>query len=769
MSRSSRTSGAPWRSAVVIFVALLTWWGSAVVAVAAPKRVALVIGNSAYQFTSPLLNPANDARLIAEKLRATGFEVLEHTNLGHQDMRRAFANYTSRIEQYGRDTVGLIFYAGHGLQVNGQNYIMPVDARIAKEADVEVDAINASTLMRSIALSGNKLNVIILDACRNNPYRAKFRSAARGLARMDAPVGSLVAFSTAPGMVAADGSGANSPYSQSLAKAITTPGLKIEDMFKRVRNDVYTQTKGAQVPWESSSIFRDFYFAQPPTAAPAATAPAGAANDAGKVWVTIQTTTSTAVLNAFIAQFPKSIYATFAKARLNELGVKTANLSGAGRPVLVRKSVPPRDNRLRAVMVSGGEPLASGVRWDVYHPQKDGDGKRKHITYSTEAAARFKLKDGRYFVTARHGNAYASREIVVRSDQFWGQQFTLNAGRLSLTSAFTPDGGVLKSGVRWDVYYAETDEDDKRKHLTYSTNWRAKFSLPVGRYYITARHGNAQIARELTVTAGKLDKQMFVLNAGRLALTSQLAKDSPTLKSHVRWDVYYAELDEDDKRKHLTYSTSWRAKFALSAGTYHIVAQHGNAWTSRDITVVAGKLQKLPFVLNGGRLVLTSALEKAAAPLKSHVRWDVYYAELDEDDKRKHLTYSTSWRAKFVLPAGRYYVTARHGASVRAREFTVEPGKPQTQLVALDAGRIKLLGRGKDGVPLARGVRWDIYASKVSFEGKRQHITYATGAQPILTLSAGTYRVVLSSGKVKAVGDLVVKAGDVKAFEIAAK
>lgn len=769
MSRSLYASAASWRSTALVYVALLTWLGSAAIAVAAPKRVALVIGNSAYQFTSPLVNPANDARLIAEKLRATGFEVLEHTDLGHQDMRRAFANYTSRIEQYGRDTVGLIFYAGHGLQVNGQNYIMPVDARIVKEADVEVEAINASTLMRSITLSGNKLNVIILDACRNNPYRAKFRSAARGLARMDAPVGSLVAFSTAPGMVAADGDGANSPYSQSLARAITTPGLKIEDMFKRVRNDVYTQTKGAQVPWESSSIFRDFYFAQPAVAAPTASAPAAAGNDAGKVWVTIQTTTSTAVLKAFIAQFPKSIYATFARARLDELGVKTAGLSNPARPTLVRKPAPPRDNRLRAVMVAGGKPLTGGVRWDVYHPQKDGDGRRKHVTYSTEAAARFKLKDGRYFVTARHGNAYASGEIVVRSDQFWGRQFTLNAGRLSLTSAFTQDGGVLKSGMRWDVYHAETDEDDKRKHVTYSTYWRAKFSLPAGRYYVVAQHGNARVARELTVTAGKLGKQLFVLNAGRLALTSQLAKDSPTIKSSVRWDVYYAELDEDDKRRHLTYSTSWRAKFVLPAGTYHIVTRHGNAWTSRDVTVVAGKLQKLPFILNGGRLILTSALEKTAEPLKSSVRWDVYYAELDEDDKRRHLTYSTSWRPKFVLPAGRYYVTARHGASVRAREFTVEPGKSQTQLVALDAGRIKLLGRGQGGALLARGVRWDVYGSKVSFEGKRQLITYATSAQPILTLSAGSYRIVLSAGKVKAVADLVVKAGDVKAFEVAAK
>ncbi len=773
MSRLSGKYGSSPSTAIVTFIALLTLACSAAATAAAPKRVALVIGNSAYQFTSTLVNPENDARLIAEKLRATGFEVLEHTNLGHQEMRRAFASYTSRIERYGRDTVGLIFYAGHGLQVNGQNYIMPVDARITKVADVEVEALNASTLMRSITLSGNKLNVIILDACRNNPYRTTFRSASRGLARMDAPVGSLVAFSTAPGMVAADGTGSNSPYSESLARAITTPGLKIEDMFKRVRNDVFKETNGSQVPWESSSIFRDFYFTQSAaTPKPSAAATGSLAGSAGQVWVTVQMTTSAAVLEAFISQFPASVYAAFAKARLNELRLKTANLSASPKPAgstLARKQAVARDNRLRAVMVGGGKPIASGVRWDVYHANKDIDGKRKHITYSTEAAPRLKLKDGRYFITVVHGNAYASREVSVRSDQFWGQQFALNAGRLILTSSFTKTSKALKSAVRWDVYHAEKDEDDKRKHVTYSTSWRAKFVLPAGRYYIVSKHGNAWATQEITVTAGKLQKLPFILNAGRLVLTSSLAKSNPPLKSNVRWDVYHAEKDEDDKRKHITYSTSWRAKFVLPAGRYYIVSKHGNAWANREITVAVGKLQKLPFVMNAGRLVLTSALTKSGPPLQSNVRWDVYHAEKDEDDKRKHITYSTSWRAKFVLPEGRYHIAARHGASTRAQELAVEPGQSYTHIVALDAGRIKLLGRGGDGVELSKGVRWDIYAAKANFEGKRRHITYATSAKPILTLSAGSYRVVLSHGKARTVKVLTVTAGDIKGFEVTVK
>jgi Caspase domain len=761
-------------AAIRALIAILTLACLAADPAAAQKRVALVIGNSAYQYTSTLVNPANDARLMAEKLRATGFEVLEYINLGHQGMRRAFATYTSRMESYGRDTVGLIFYAGHGLQVNGQNYIMPVDARIKKESDVEVEALNASTLMRSITLSGNKLNVIILDACRNNPYRATFRSASRGLARMDAPVGSLVAFSTAPGMVAADGTGSNSPYSESLARAITTPGLKIEEMFKRVRNDVFKQTKGSQVPWESSSIFNDFYFA-PTVAAPKPSAAPGTspAGNAGQVWVTIQATTSTAVLKAFISQFPTSVYATFAKARLNELQLKTGSLSVASsKPVgtaITRKQAPVRDNRLRAVMVAGGKPLTKNVRWDIYHAKKNIDGKRAHVTYSNEAAARFKLKDGRYYVTVAHGNAYASGEITVRSDKFWGRHFDLNAGRLILTSAFTKNGAALKSNVRWDVYHAELDEDDRRKHITYATSWRAKFVLPAGRYYVVSKHGNAWATQEIAVTAGTVQKLAFNLNAGRLIVTSALAKNAPPLKKHVRWDVYHAEKDEDDRRKHITYATSWRAKFVLPAGDYHVVSKHGNAWATQEIAVTAGTVQKLAFNLNAGRLIVTSALAKNAPPLKKHVRWDVYHAEKDEDDKRKHITYATSWRAKFVLPAGRYYITARHGASASAQELVVEPGKAHTHNIELNAGRIKLLGRSKDGAQLSKGVRWDIYTAKADFEGKRRHITYATEPQPILTLSAGTYRVVLSHGKTRTVKELTVTAGDIKRVDLTAK
>ena len=737
--------------------------------VQAQQRVALVIGNSAYQHTSVLANPEHDATLIASSLRQRGFEVLLHTNLGFQAMRRAFAAFTSKLEAAGRKGVGLVFYAGHGLQVNGLNYMIPVDARIAKQADVEVEAISATALMRSIALIRNKLNIIILDACRNNPYRSMFRSGGRGLARMDAPIGSMVAFSTAPGTVATDGKGRNSPYSKSLAEAVAIPGLKLEDVFKRVRNDVYRATNGAQVPWESSSIFGDFFFSGGPSSGAAPASPP--TGSAAQVWQTIQTSKSPAVLRAFIAQFPKSIFATFAKARLEELArTKTALAKppAASPAEPLHRQPPPRDNRLRTVMAAGMEPLKSGLRWDIYEAEPNRSGHRKRITYSTAAQPLLDLKDGRYFVTVTRGNASTSGEIQVRAGKPWGKLFVLNAGRLLPTAALAKGQDVIRRGTRWDVYHAAKDEDGKRKHITYATTWRPKFILPVGRYHVLLTYGSAYKSMDLAITAGKTLQQPFILDAGRITLTSSLAKETQPLKRGMRWDVYHAELDEDDKRKHITYSTQWRSRIFLSAGKYYVTARHGNAVVGQEFEIKAGRLSKQHVVLNAGELSLSGGLAPASQPLKSGVRWDVYHAELDENDKRRHITYATNWRPKFVLPASRYYVTMRHGNAAIGQELEISAGKLLKRALSLNAGQVALtsalVGNGK---PLRSGLRWDVYHAKADAEGKRTHVTYSTNWRPQFTLSSGRYRLQATHGNATAVKDIVVAPGSVSESQLA--
>jgi hypothetical protein len=226
------------------------------------KAVALVIGNSAYA-VGPLRNPVNDARAMARSLRELGFDVLAHQDLGGKAMRRAILDFGSRLPQSG---VALFYYAGHGIQVNGKNYLIPVDANIGSEAEVEVEALDVAKVLARMETANTRVNIVILDACRNNPFARSFRSAAQGLAMMDAPSGTIVAYATAPGKVARDGEGSNGLYTGELLKAMELPGLTIEQVFKRVRVSVQQQTRGDQVPWESSSLVGEFAFKTAPGA-----------------------------------------------------------------------------------------------------------------------------------------------------------------------------------------------------------------------------------------------------------------------------------------------------------------------------------------------------------------------------------------------------------------------------------------------------------------------------------------------------------------------
>ena len=230
--------------------------GAAIPAQATPeRRVALVIGNAAYK-DAPLDNPVNDARDMAEVLRRTGFEVIELINGTQKEMNRAIAKFGDRLRS---DSVALFYYAGHGVQVRGKNYLVPIDAQISNETSVRVESVDVDGVLDQLASS--ELNVVILDACRNNPFERKFRAmGGGGLAQMDAPKGSLIAYATAPGKTAADGDGRNGLFTGELLKQMQRPGLTIEQVFKNVRREVARATRDNQIPWESSSLTGDFYF-----------------------------------------------------------------------------------------------------------------------------------------------------------------------------------------------------------------------------------------------------------------------------------------------------------------------------------------------------------------------------------------------------------------------------------------------------------------------------------------------------------------------------
>jgi uncharacterized caspase-like protein len=275
---------APWfaraRAGAVAFV-VCAGTALAMPAGAAPPeaRIALVIGNGEYA-SGRLANPANDARLMAESLRGLGFEVLSRRDADKRTMQRAMQEFGVRLEKAGPGAVGLFYYAGHGLQVSGRNYLVPIAAQIEREGDVDIEAVPADWVIDQMRQARNRLNIVILDACRNNPFSRGLRSVNRGLAVMDAPAGILIAYSTAPGDVAADGGGSNSPYTDALSRAMRDVHEPVEQVFKRARIAVMNTTGGKQIPWEASSLTGDFFFtapAPPVAAAAPAIQPAAAA------------------------------------------------------------------------------------------------------------------------------------------------------------------------------------------------------------------------------------------------------------------------------------------------------------------------------------------------------------------------------------------------------------------------------------------------------------------------------------------------------------
>lgn len=220
------------------------------------QRMALLIGNSKYS-NAPLKNPGNDVKDMANVLRNLGFNVSEYINLDSRQMEEAVSEFGNKLNS---NTISLFYFSGHGVQVEGKNYLLPIGANIKKELDVKYEAIDAERVIAEMDNGKSRLKIVILDACRDNPLPRNIRSIVRGLTTMEAPIGTFIAFSTAPGKVSSDGTGRNGLYTAHLLKHLQTPSLKLEDIFKRVRAEVSSLTNGNQTPWENSSIIGDFYF-----------------------------------------------------------------------------------------------------------------------------------------------------------------------------------------------------------------------------------------------------------------------------------------------------------------------------------------------------------------------------------------------------------------------------------------------------------------------------------------------------------------------------
>ena len=314
-------------------------------------RVALVIGNAAYP-TAPLPNPGRDAAAVAARLRALGFQVIERRDATRAQMAGSLDEAVAALR--GRQGVGLLYYAGHGLQIDWRNYMLPVDAAIASAADVPRQALDVQQVLEAFRGAATRTNIVVLDACRDNPFGAA--AGARGLAPLDAPPGTFLAYATAPGNVADDGDPAdgNGLYTRYLLQALERPESPIEDLFKRVRSQVRRASGGRQIPWESTSLEEDFAFATGARIEAQSLGQRDAVFQAQRRdWERIRESTRLEDFYAFLQQHPSGVFAELAQAAVDRLA----------RPVVVAQAAP---------ALAGAVPLPAGVdryrvgdRWEI--------------------------------------------------------------------------------------------------------------------------------------------------------------------------------------------------------------------------------------------------------------------------------------------------------------------------------------------------------------------------------------------------------------------
>ncbi|MBL8420510.1 MAG: caspase family protein [Dechloromonas sp.] len=280
-------------------------------------RYALAIGNSSYA-NAPLVNPANDAKAIAGELKAAGFEVSVQLDASREGMLKAIEAFSRMLA--ARNAVGLFYFAGHGTQLAWHNYLLPVDAEIRVLDDIPSRGVDLNALLQGLTRAKNPMNVIILDACRDNPFGKALPPQEKGLSQFDAPPGSLLAYATSPGNTASDGNGANGLYTENLLRELKAPDARIEDVFKRVRLSVRRSSVGQQIPWESTSLEEDFYFRPPKEVRKLSDDEATKRYEEQLViWERIKATNDPAVLEDFLRRYPSGLFSEIAQLRLDQV------------------------------------------------------------------------------------------------------------------------------------------------------------------------------------------------------------------------------------------------------------------------------------------------------------------------------------------------------------------------------------------------------------------------------------------------------------------
>lgn len=422
-------------------------------AAAEEPRTALVIGNAAYGY-GPLANPVNDAVAIARALDKAGFKVILQTDAGREAMKEAISAFGDRLRQQGG--VGLFYYAGHGVQIEGENYLLPVAGDAPDRSALQNQSVAVSEAVGVMTSAHDGLNIVVLDACRTNPLGGN----ASGLSRIDSNARLFVSYSTSPGAVALDGEGGNSPYTKYLASAIETPALTLEETFKQTLKGVYQETDGQQTPWISSSFFGDFTFVSGAGAEPG--------NSALKV----------GALSSIGAALKESISRNGPAQHISGV-YKVAGINPNGTVYSGMMAITPEGGNARFTWWIGSDVFTGVgefagrmlvVNWGDKHPVvysfkdeetldgewADGSASEKLTLHSRAAETGQELREGTYAVAGRNPNGTTYEGTVEMSRQ--GLKYTLvwQVGASSYRGVGELEGNILTVdwGDKTPVVYA---------------------------------------------------------------------------------------------------------------------------------------------------------------------------------------------------------------------------------------------------------------------------------------------------------------------------
>ncbi len=394
------------------------------------KRVALVIGNSAYK-QGRLANPVNDAKAISSRLRALGFEVVYYENLKTRDIGNMYREFRSKIAPGG---VALVFYAGHGLQFKGQNYFPAVDSEINFEEDVPLQSVNLGTLLDNMEEAKAAVSLVFLDACRDNPFARRFRSVSSGLAKVEAASGTLIHYATKPGSVAADGDNANGTYTEALLAQMAEPGVPVELMLKRVANRVVSKTHGKQEPWMEGSLRGDFYFIfKGPVTVQVQQQPqpqAQAAPDVdpeNQTWAAASRANTLSAYQAYLNAFPQGRYAVAAKIAYESLLQQGANPGGSSGTRASTLPNPPAGTPAAAPAATPPGEDPETALWNAVETTKTADDYGTYLKqypkgkYAAMAQQRLKKLDADAKAQAERTKKQNAEALAQADAQAWDQ------------------------------------------------------------------------------------------------------------------------------------------------------------------------------------------------------------------------------------------------------------------------------------------------------------------------------------------------------------